>query len=147
MIGISGASLAVKRAEGFCVYLTAVDVEFGWRDMQVYVPREYPEGSCEYRAVLDHENQHVANARAVLKDFAPRARARIEIALAESRPFLARRQDGVTEQAIAPIKARLIALQREFDDLTSARDAQIDAPSNYAAVTAMCRSWEGPVQK
>jgi hypothetical protein len=147
MVGIRGASLAVKRAEGFCVYLTSVDIEFGWQDMQVYVPSEYPQGSCEYRAVLDHENQHVANARAVLKEFAPRVRARIESALAESRPILTRRQDGVTEQAIAPIKARLIALQKEFDDLTAMRDTQIDAPSNYAAVTAMCKNWEGPVQK
>ncbi len=147
MSSLEGASTLVKRGDGFCVYLTSVRVDFGWEDMQVYVPSDYRQGSCEYKAVLDHENEHVAIVRAALKEFAPRARARIEAALAQTRPILASGQNGSTEQALAPLHAQLSTLLKDFDALHSARSARIDHPSNYAAVTAMCKNWDGPVQK
>lgn len=147
MSSLHGASTLVKRGDGFCVYLTSVQVDFGWEDMQVYVPSDYQRGSCEYRAVLDHENEHVAIIRATLKEFAPRARARIESALAQTKPILVRGRNGSTEQALAPLQAQLSMLLKDFDALHSARSARIDHPSNYAAVTAMCKNWDGPLQK
>jgi hypothetical protein len=147
MSSLEGASTLVKRGDGFCVYLTSVQVDFGWEDMQVYVPSDYREGSCEYRAVLDHENEHVAIIRAALKEFAPRARARIESALAQTKPILVRGQNGSTEQALAPLHVQLSTLLKDFDALHAARSARIDHPSNYAAVTAMCKNWDGPIQK
>lgn len=142
MFGLTGSSSVVRRGQTSCSYLTSVDVTFGWEDMQVFVPSEYPQGSCEYRAVLDHENQHVAIIRTALREFAPVARARIESLIAQSRPIPGGRE-GDVDRALAPIRARLQALLVEFNSLHGARSAIIDTPSNYRAVTALCKNWDG----
>ena len=56
---------------GYCVYLTGLDVTFGFKSMDVYIASEFEPGTCEYRSVLDHENQHVAINNGTLKAFAP----------------------------------------------------------------------------
>lgn len=142
MFSLKGATTLMPRGDGYCVQLASVEIDFGWEDMNVYVPTEFPEGSCEYRAVLDHENQHVSIIRGALREFAPRARARIEAVLARSRPHFSRGKDGSADAALAPVGAQLSALLQEFDELHSSRGAVIDTPSNYAAVTGMCKNWE-----
>lgn len=143
LFNLQGGSTLVKRGAAYCSYLTSVEIEFGWDRMQVYVPSEYPQGSCEYRAVIDHENQHVSIYRSALKEFAPRARARIEAVLARARPTVARDQNGGMDAALAPVSAELSALLKEFINTHAARHQQIDTPSNYAAVTALCKNWDG----
>lgn len=141
--GVEGRTSTVKRGERYCSYLTSVGVKFGWEEMTVFIPSEYEAGSCEYRAVIDHENQHVSIIRAALREFAPKARARVEAFLARSAPVAGRGRPPEVEAALAPIQAQLSALLQEFNALHSARGAQIDTASNYAAVTAMCKNWDG----
>lgn len=143
MFSLQGGTTLVPRGEGYCVYLSSVEIEFGWEEMNVYIPAEFPEGSCEYRAVLDHENQHVSIIRSSLREFAPRARARVEALLRNTRPAFTRGKNGSADDALAPISAQLTALLNEFDTLHSKRSAVIDTPSNYAAVTGMCKNWDG----
>jgi hypothetical protein len=139
-----GAETSVEKVGNlFCTYVTSVDVNFGWNSLDVYVPIDFPQGSCEYRAILDHENQHVANLRATLREFAPRARARLEDVLSRAKPAPSRRQNGGGEVLLAPVRVQLNALLREFNALRDVRDSQIDNPSNYAAVTALCKNWDG----
>lgn len=141
MFAVKGASSIAERGQSACSYLTSVGVTFGWERMQVFIPSEYPEGSCEYRAVIDHENQHVAIIRSTLKEFAPIARTRVEAVIAQSKPVPGR--DVNLDRVLAPVKARLTALLQEFNDLHAARSAHIDSPSNYAAVTSLCKNWDG----
>ncbi|MCA0202226.1 MAG: hypothetical protein LCH56_15580 [Proteobacteria bacterium] len=143
LYGVGGEVALEPQGSGFCVRLTSVKIDFGWDRMDVYVPTEFPEGSCEYRAVRDHENQHVSIFRTSLAEFAPRARARIEAVLARAKPFPVRSRNGAVQTALAPVNAELAALQQEFNALHGARNARIDTPSNYAAVTALCNNWDG----
>ncbi len=143
LYGVAGEVALAPQGSGFCVSLTSVEIDFGWNRMDVYVPTEFPEGSCEYRAVRDHENQHVSIFRASLAEFAPRARARIEAALARTKPFASRSRNGTVQTALGLVNAELSALRQEFNALHGARNARIDTPSNYAAVTALCRNWDG----
>jgi hypothetical protein len=145
MFGLKGGSSIITRGRSACSYLTSVEITFGWDRMQVFVPNEYPQGSCEYRAVIDHENQHVSIIRSTLREFAPIARARVESVLAQSKPISGGR-DGDVDRALAPLKAQLTAMLTEFNALHSARSAHIDTPSNYKAVTAMCKNWDGPAK-
>ncbi|MCC6914577.1 MAG: hypothetical protein IT566_12830 [Rhodospirillaceae bacterium] len=143
LYGVAGEVALAPQGSGFCVHLTSVKIDFGWDSMDVYVPAEFPEGSCEYRAVRDHENQHVSIFRTSLAEFAPRARARIEAVLARAKPFPVRSEKAAAQTALAPVNAELAALQKEFNALHGARNARIDTPSNYAAVTALCKNWDG----
>lgn len=141
MFEVQGGSAAVRRGAGFCAYLTSVDVDFGWRRVEVYVPSEFPKGTCEYNTVIDHENQHVAINRALLREFAPRMRARIEAILARTPPVFVRRPEGSADAAVAGLHAQLSGMLKEFEALHAQRNAAIDSPANYKALTAMCKDW------
>ena len=57
--------------------------------MTVYMPREYPEGSCNYEVLKRHEDEHVAIARRLLREYAPKFVAAIRDIRLESRGFAA----------------------------------------------------------
>jgi len=142
-VGVQGASTAVKRGNSFCVYLTSVDVDFGWQRIEVYIPSEFARGSCQYNTVLDHENQHVALSRTALREYAPRARARIEAFLSAYRPVSVARPEGSAEAALAGVQTALSGILKEFQVLHAQRNAGIDSPANYKALSAMCKDWSG----
>ncbi len=142
MFGLQAASQVMTRGNGYCVYLTSVDVDFGWNRVEVYVPSEFPKGSCEYKVVLDHENQHVAINRALLREFAPRLRARIEKVLAGTKPYYTRSREGGTDAALGDLNKQLSGMLKEFEALQISRNAGIDSPSNYQALSAMCKDWD-----
>lgn len=141
VFGLQGATSAIKRGNGFCVYLSEVDVDFGWNRVEVYVPSEFPEGSCEYRVVLDHENQHVSINRTLLREFAPQMRARLETILATTKPMFRRTLDGSADAAIEHLNVQLSGMLKEFDALHASRNAGIDSPASYSALSALCKDW------
>ncbi len=46
----------------FCVFLDSVDVTVGFYDFDIYIDKKYKKDSCEYNAVLEHENHHINDA-------------------------------------------------------------------------------------
>lgn len=60
-LSLSASTRSLPREQGgYCVYLDEVKADFGFEKFDVYIGREYQRGSCEYRTILDHENEHVA---------------------------------------------------------------------------------------
>ena len=77
----------------------------GHQRVQVFVASEYQPPTCEYRAILDHENQHVSVDNGALKEFAPRFRAEVEKILATQQPVFARDGHTGTDAALAAVAA------------------------------------------
>ena len=124
-----------------CVYLAQVSVDFGFHDMDVYVASEFQPGTCEYKAILDHENQHVAINTHALHDHAPRIRAALEQMLAEERPVAARDPSRVTRQVLDRISGRMDRYLQAFYQEMETRNGVLDTASNYEAIGALCRDW------
>lgn len=124
-----------------CVYLTAVKAKVGFRDHDVYVASEYPPGSCEYRAILDHENQHVAINTRALREHAPRLRLALERILGEEKPVATSNPDRVTQQILDRISRRMEEYLAAFYQEMATRNGAIDTASNYEAVSGICRDW------
>jgi len=141
--GLEGSSTAIPRRGGHCVYLTKVDAELGWKRMEIYVASEFQPGTCQYRAVLDHENQHVAINRAVLKEFAPQFRATLERVLAEQQPIFTQNPKGASDAALIAVNRRLSAAFDQFQTTLAARHAPIDSANNYGEIAKLCNQWDG----
>ena len=62
---------AQARSGTRCVVVEAVRIS-PMKRITVYMPREYPEGSCNYGAVKRHEDKHVAVARRLLREYKPK---------------------------------------------------------------------------
>jgi hypothetical protein len=131
------------RGGGYCVYLTNVNIAFGFKRMSVYVASEFKPGTCEYRAILDHENQHVAVNTAVLREYAPRFRAEVERVLSQQQPVRTRDPQAGMDQALVAVGRRMSALLNEFQDTTARRNAPLDSSHNYGETGKLCQNWNG----
>jgi hypothetical protein len=52
----------------FCFWITGFDVSLRYRRVDVFIAREYPVGSCQYKAILEHEGEHVRISRQNLEE-------------------------------------------------------------------------------
>lgn len=50
----------------YCVYLDDVNATVGFQDFDVFIDKKYAKNSCEYNAVLKHENHHIDDSKSAL---------------------------------------------------------------------------------
>jgi hypothetical protein len=126
------------------VWADSIDVKFLCKRMDVYVSRKYPEGSCEYKAILDHENQHVSINTTAFNKYGDLLEGALRGDLSlptRSRPM-----------AVSSIKAGERFVQSRIDRLIGSyfeslkrevkvENAKIDTIENYKRVTAQCHHW------
>jgi hypothetical protein len=112
--------------------------------MDVYVSSKYPPGSCQYRAILAHENTHVAINERVYRKY----RALLIQALKRDRNLptsshplrVATEQEG---EAILDrhLKGILTPMEESFRREDRRENAKIDTPASYARTQAKCGDW------
>ena len=140
---IDATFLSTGEEDDDCVWVSEVNLVLRYRFIDVYLAREYAEGSCEYQATLDHENQHVRADRAVLEKFAQEARTALASA---SLPTYARpRWNTPFRDAMQQAEDELDKiLQPIYARMTQARNAAADAldtAQRYEDVQSRCTSW------
>ena len=142
---LEGDTSIVPHNGGYCVYLKNVKAEFGWKRMEVHVAMEYPTGTCEYNAILDHENQHVSIIKTALSDYAPTVRAELELQISRQEPIFTRRASSAADLAVEDLYDRMRGIVNRFQKVQAARHAAIDTDSNYGAIADLCPNWDrGP---
>ena len=52
----------VYNGKYYCVFLDSVDVKIGFKDFEIIIDKKYEKDSCEYNAVLEHENHHISDS-------------------------------------------------------------------------------------
>jgi hypothetical protein len=128
-----------------CVWLTKFVVDLTPSRAEVYVPREYPDGSCEETEVMRHEKEHEYAHKVSLDEFSERlARdfAAADWLPVEGAPLEVadeaeadRRLDATFEKVFAPAR---VAFLEELGK----RNAVLDLPQNYQWVTSRCSGWK-----
>jgi hypothetical protein len=123
-----------------CVWVTDVAARVGDPELDVYVAANYPEGTCEYNVVREHENQHVEINRSVIHAWGPRIGAQLRDSVGQSFPMVA-----AGNADIQRIPQMLMdSLQPLFDAMNSElrqRNGAIDTPENYRLTAARCKNW------
>ena len=59
----------VQTADGFCVSLKSVAATIGYSDFLVQIDIRHAPNSCEYNAILAHENEHIRAYMSIVNDF------------------------------------------------------------------------------
>ncbi|MCI0404422.1 MAG: hypothetical protein L0212_13035 [Acidobacteria bacterium] len=122
------------------VWVEGVEVRLSYSAVEIFIPREYAEGSCPYDVVLEHEREHVARDRTLLEDFV----ARVEKGLKRAElPTAARPLGGLTEEeGKRRIEEALEkTLKPSLDELKRKREearAALDTRKNYEALRRRC---------
>ena len=125
----------------YCVWLSELDVSLGYPEIAIYVDRRYARRSCQYAAILEHENQHrTINQRTLTAHF-PAIRRRVHD-IVDATPWLR----AASEEAARNAYVTLVrdGLKETVDAFTADRERQhavLDSPESYARTQALCRDW------
>lgn len=121
-----------------------VILEVAISSIVIHIPREYPQGSCEYEAVLEHERGHGRVAREQAADLA----RKLERALAASEGIPTRFDPVITTDfaaAAEQLKAAIATIAGPIYDRYEKDDAEaqerLDHPDPYDAVYRKCSGW------
>lgn len=140
---LGAATRSVPRERGgYCVYLEEVEADFGFDRVDVYVGKEYRRGTCEYRTILDHENEHVAINNAVVRSYAPKVRQAIERELRKMKPLFTPTVRTGARRAVEDIRQRMAPIMKAFQAEQRRRNGAIDTDTNYGALQELCLDWD-----
>ena len=126
-----------------CYWLEAVDVDLVYKSIEVFVAREYRKRSCEYNAILRHEQEHVAIALDNLERYRPKIRAALTSLLLPTpqRPIELASYGNSEEPFDALFKKVLEPVYLDMQADLMRVQASIDTPASYALVRAHCSNW------
>lgn len=128
-------------SQGGCLWVEEVTARLGGDETDVYIAANYEVGSCEFNAVRDHENGHVAINSYVLKTYAPRIGAGLRQAVRAMFP-MAGGDGGKTVPA--RLTASINGIYQEMISELRRRNQALDAPENYRRTQQLCHNWFPP---
>lgn len=141
-MGLSVSVRSEKMADGrFCSEIAAVEATIGYDAIDVYIASEYPRGSCQYNAILDHERLHVI----VFQDTLDRYYAHVERALRQAagkaKPILNRDPNRATRKFQAILERAAKPLFKKINKEMDRGNAALDTREAYEREQSNCVSW------
>lgn len=123
-----------------CVQASKAVLTFSFAEpARIYISGKYAPDSCEYKAILNHEHQHVGihlNTRAA---YSPILRKKVREATSSGA------RGATPEEASGRLQAKLSAAIdesiREFQSITAHHNGLIDTTESYLTLQANCASW------
>lgn len=124
-----------------CLAIGNVDINVDVRPT-IYIVSEKREGSCPYRAALQHEYKHIATDHILVQDFQPLLEQAVEDELARAPNMI------VVENSLrnmrqnewqARIEQAVTSVFQKLQQERRARQQAIDTPEEYQRVADICR--------
>jgi len=131
--------------DNYLLWVENLRIDFSYTTMAVYVSSQYPEGSCEYQAMLDHENQHVQIHRQIYEKYQKILQnalsSSVEIPLANHPVTFRSLEDGKVKisELISGVTNPVF---EQFQQEVSQDQAQLDTPDNYRELRNRCSNWQ-----
>jgi hypothetical protein len=133
--------ISPQRDGTYCVYLRTVEAQMNQVNTVVYINRDYPKGSCNYRVTYEHEKMHVGVYYFTQKDYAPRVKHALERLVRSVNPRAASSLEAARSLHAKAINAGIADLLAELEAERRRRNAALDTPENYARERAKCPTW------
>lgn len=139
---IKSTTLSTPNQQWECASI-ALNVEYGFSPITVYVGNEFPKGSCAHNEILQHEMLHVGayneHAKKIEQEIGETLRQRFE------RPTPWRNAAGRTTANLQiEINERWIPYLKRMLDKVNIEQRRIDRPEEYARIAASC---DGAIKK
>ena len=127
----------------YCVWAASTDVKLSYQQLDVNIASEYAPGSCQYEAVLDHENEHVEVAQRVMQPYAQqiqRALTSVEIPTSRS-PTAVNTPEDARAEVEATFKRTLLPVRDQLIRTLKEQQAHVDTPDSYRRTAQRCSNW------
>lgn len=129
--------------EGVCFWVDHIEVMLRYEALDIYIASEYTRASCQYQAILTHENKHAEVARSYLDDYVQTIRSALaSLSIPKPRdPRLVEHVTGAQQKTQATIESLLEpVLARLRKDMEEAQ-SRVDTPAEYRRVEKQCPKW------
>jgi hypothetical protein len=125
-------------------WLDEVDVTISLSPITIYIPKEYPEGSCEHKALMAHEAEHARVAAAAAAAAArelERVFARASELPSRERPIVASHPAEVVKALKLAVDKILDPVYERFEKDLDREQAELDEPAGYDKLFSRCAGW------
>jgi len=134
-----------KRDGSGCLWVQSVEARLALNELTVYIASDYAPGSCEYEAILAHENRHVRIHHEVLEQFSAPVRQALEEGLRRNAVIAV--SSGAFDSNLLirrlqePVHPILLRMQAEL----ARRNGLLDTPEAYRRdqQESGCHHWKG----
>ncbi|MCB1651941.1 MAG: hypothetical protein KDI46_07815 [Alphaproteobacteria bacterium] len=129
----------------YCVGIKAMKVL--WLALPtVYLASDYKKGSCEYTAVLAHEQIHIRRNNQFISEYAPRFKKEVGKISKQMRTQIGPIGENQIQAAQTELENQMYErLINQFFDRyipeLNRRQSKVDSPEEYAKVFAKCKNW------
>ena len=137
-LGVRVAPISAKR---FCAAPESVEVTAGFTAFVIYIDRKYRRGGCAYRAILDHEDKHVAIYRETLRRYAPWIKKSLALEVKHFRPVIVGSQARGADLVKKLLMGKLRTLVKKMETAAELANAEIDTTTSYRSIQAKCPKW------
>jgi hypothetical protein len=143
-LAVDVQGLAPAEGGPVSIWVSAVHFDFFISQFDVYVSNQYAEGSCPYRVVLAHENNHVAIN---LKNFEKYRLILMQMLEkddnlpTEIRPWKVNNLKEGNVEIQKYLEGEIAPVVQKFKDENGLANATIDLPDSYARLQAQCQDW------
>ena len=133
----------IPHGKEYCFWVTGFDVSLRYHRVDVYVASEYPWGSCHYKAILAHEEEHVEVARQNLVKFAPLVEKALDSTLIPTgrNAELFKSTKDATEHMLDLSSELLEPVYNSMIRALKTAQKVVDSPQSYARVRSQCSNW------
>ncbi|HEC90886.1 MAG TPA: hypothetical protein ENI55_04390 [Alphaproteobacteria bacterium] len=125
----------------YCAVPASVDIDLGYPKFTIYVDRRYRRGSCEYRAISEHEERHVAIYQNRLDRLISWVRESMAREISRIKPVIAVSPGDGAEKIKRRLGRKLAPLIKRLQRATDAGNREIDSRTSYVRVQRRCRNW------
>lgn len=125
----------------YCAWLNKADVRVGFPLTTVFIDRKYAKRSCQYKAILRHENKHVLIYTRGMNTYIQKIRKRIRQAIDRHPWILARSRKEAKDAYVKLLEKRVSPLIEAMRRERDRHDAVLDSAKSYQATQKSCADW------
>ncbi|MCB9958034.1 MAG: hypothetical protein H6843_05395 [Rhodospirillaceae bacterium] len=118
-----------------------ITIRVGYDQMLVHILERYRPGSCQYEAVLEHEQEHVRINYDTLQRYLPAIEEAVRRAVSNQFPVRGTSTDDVQRLAGTILGTALEQAVQVMVSDRNARHRQLDSVDSYRATSSRCPSW------
>lgn len=133
-----------------CIYPYEIDVYLGYPDMVIYIDKTYGKTSCEYKAILEHENKHVSIYQKNLKKYGMKIGKEMYDIVQELYPVEVQNpaeinevSDNIINDIIHKLKTDdiIVSLENNMESEIELQNKSLDSKESYGFTKGKCSSW------
>lgn len=153
--GITSAKMGTRLSTGVeilsngkesCMHIKQIEFEIGFSELEVYINNSYPQKSCEYKNVFEHENEHVKIHQRSLKKHAKALAKALQQKAASIAPIPLLSMDKKTiDASLEEIENELKVISElyisKIEATAKISHEKLDSPESYKKTQRRCKNW------